>query len=236
MAENETFTDKVEALVAKAEKNDRGALVISEENLEGASEELAFAATTQLQYKNTQSQYTKSQQNLAASTAVNEKLTEHIHDTITLKLTEEQKVELSTLKLKDPDEWKKKLEEYEVIAKTTLATKLKQIDTEGAAASELELRKAKVVVFNNNTGIKLTDTFIKKELPSKYTEDLENGIINFDEFLTRTKDFLTKNRVIQDAGEADKDEINLNKAPGGSEPSQDAQKGDFVEKYKKQIF
>lgn len=236
--EQKTFADQVDELVGKATQNDKGAQVLPDEVLEGVSDELSFAAKERLRYKNTQSAYTRAQQEYKKVSKVNEKLVDHLSDTVTLHISPEKRAELNDLKHSDPDKWREKLDEHEREAREVLQGKLSEYEQEGEQLSELDIRKAKLESFNETTGLELNDQVIEDELPASYTKQLEKGDITFDQFLEKAQKFLTKGKKVAGSGEGDtKDnEKDFGKISGGSTPEDAATKGDVVESYKKTIF
>lgn len=232
-----TFEEKVLDIVSKAEKNESGALILTDEILAEVPEELVFAAKAELRYRNTQAGFTKAQQEVKKLSKVKDELTKKLEKSVSLKLTKAQKDELDDLKLNDPDAWREKLQEYETEAKKTFKETLKEIEKEGENYSELELRQAKLEAFSEETGLKLNDEIIDEQLPAGYKKKLESGAWSFDKFLEQAHKYLTSGKVVKGAGEPGAPgEHNLNQLPGGKKPSKAAVEGDIVDNYSKAIF
>lgn len=232
-----SFEEKVLEVVGKAVKNETGALILTDEALADIPEELAYAAKTELRYRNTQAGYTRAQQEVKKLSKVREELAKKLEETTPLKLTKAQKDELDELKISDPDAWREKLAEYEAQSKQTFKQTLQQIEQEGENYSELELRQAKLEAFTEETGLELNDTIIDEQLPAGYKKKLESGAWSFDKFLEQAHKYLTSGKIIKGAGEdGAPGEHNLNQQPGGKTPSKSASEGDVVETYKNALF
>lgn len=236
MSEATKPEDIIKELVSKATADDKGNLTLPDEVLADVDPIVALAAKNELKYRNTQKGYTQTRQELKKISTVNQKLIADLERQAKLTLTAEQRDELNALKIKDPEQWREKLQAYEDAAKQSLKDKLKSYEQEGQQLSELELRKQMVQAFAESTGIELNDDIIDNELPPKYKKDLEAGKIDFSTFLTQAAEYLTKGKVIQGAGPGEKNQPNLGKVGGGRQPTTEAQSHDIVERYKKTIF
>lgn len=232
------FAEQVNAIVEKAVEDKNGNMVLPDEVLKDIPEALQHSAQTELRFRNTQRAFTKSQKENKKITAVNAELVNHLTETVTLHVTPAQKAALDDLKVRDPEAWRAKLNEYEQEAKTILQTKLQEFDKKGEALSEAEVRAAKLASFIETTGIELTDDIIANELPASFLKDLESNKITFDQFLTNAHKFLTKSVKIQGAGEGkvDDNDISIGKLPGGATPTKQAIEGDITSRYSKLVF
>lgn len=237
-AQNEgtpSVEDQVTELVSKATKNDKGTLVLADQDLEGVDPALALAARTELRYRNTQAAYTKTQQEKSKLQKVTENLTERLTSTVAVSFTEEQQATLAALKDK-PDEYYAKRREFEKQAQQDLQTELTRIEEESGNMTELEVREAKLAAFNETATVKLTDEIIQNELPVKYIKALEEGKVTFDEFLVQAHSYLTKGKVIQGANDKIEMPVDMNRLPGGSTPSKQAIEGDIIESYHREVY
>lgn len=230
------FEAKVKAVVDGMVKGDDGNWSIPEELSAKASEEVLYAAKLEKRYRDTQSAYTKANQKAKSLEVQTEKMTEHLISNATMHLSDDQRSELDRLKLRDPDQWRSKLNEYETEAQNILRGKIDEYAKEGEQVSELDLRRAKMDAFTESTGITLNDDVVQNQLPAAYSKQLSEGKIDFDEFLTKAHEFLTKTKVVKGANDEPKNSPNLGKLPGGSTPSEAAQLGDIVESYKDEVY
>ena len=229
------FETKVAEVVAKATANDNGALVFSDEALADVPTEVQYAAKSELRYRNTQSKYTKVNQEVTALSKVNERLTSELTENSATHLSAEQTEELASLKRSDPDAWKEKSIEYEAAAKDTLKQKLKDIETEGRELSEVEIRKAQIAAYAETTGIEINQQVIEEHMPPIWNKKLSEGKCTFDEYLVAAGKFV-EGKVVLAGTEAESDDANLGKMSGGHEPSKEAQAGDIEQQYKNAIF
>lgn len=225
------FRDTVNELVGKMEQGDDGKWALPEEVAKDLDEPTLFAVTAERRVRDTQSSYTKSRQELKQQQAIAESLQEKILNS-DISLTKEQKFELNELKKSNPDKWRAKLNEYEEQGKASIASELDEIRANSANKGELEVRKEQMAAWSESTGIKLDDDVIANDLPPRFIKKLEAGECTFEEFLEEVGEFIQTPKVIVGADEDVDDKTkSLSQAPGGKEPSKEAQKGDFVETY-----
>jgi len=228
--------DKVNELVSQMVKGDDGKWNLPEDVVEGLDESTLLAVTSERRYRDTQSAYTKSRQEFKRQEAVAVGLKERLLNSEVV-LTKEQKFELNELKKIDPDAWRVKLNEFETAAKTTLKTELEEIAEKSANKGELEIRKEQMAAWSKNTGIELTNKIVETELPPRFMKELEEGKITFEQFLDKAGKFLKAEKVIEGADEdVDDNTKDLGKIAGTSEPTKQAQEGDFEETYKETMF
>lgn len=230
------FEGQVKNIVDSMVEGEDGKWTIPENVSREASKEALYAAKLEKRYRDTQSAYTKANQKAKKLEVTTEKMTEHLVNNATMHLSDDQRNELNSLKLRDPDKWREKLNEYETEAQNILRGKIQEYEKEGDQISELELRKAKMEAFTESTGIVLNDKVVQNDLPAAFSNDLKEGKIDFDQFLEKAQDFLTRDKVIKGADKDPKNQPNLGKLPGGSEPSKEAQVGDIVQSYQDEIY
>ena len=113
-----------------------------------------------------------------------------------IKLTPEQQDELDTLKLTDPDQWRTKIDAYEVAAKKQfedgIVKELERIKSLSAEEFERERLAEQLREFiTANPELNLTKDEIADQIPPLYMKRLAKGEISFEEFLGLTKKFLT---------------------------------------------
>ena len=235
--EDDDIEAVVTGLVDSMVQDENGKWQFPEDKIKGVDKATLFAAKAERRRRDTQASYTKTRQENKKLQTVNEKLESHVLETATMHLSEEQKEELDELKLRDPDKWREKLNEYEEESRNVLKEQLQKFQKEGEKMSELEIRKAKVQAFEQTTGIKLNDKIIAEELPAAYTKQLENGDIDFDQFLEKAQKFLTGQRKIAGADDKPpKPNPDLSKAGGGATPTEEAKAGDIMQSYKNEIY
>jgi hypothetical protein len=230
------FKDQVNELVGKMVKGDDGNWALPEEAAKDVDESTMYAVTSERRYRDTQGAYTKAQQNFKKEQAVSMGLQERLL-TSEISLTKEQKYELNELRKTDPEAWRTKLNEYETANKANLSTELEEIRVKSSTKGELEIRKDQMAAFSEETGIVLTDEVVAHDLPPRFLKELEKGKVTFEQFLVKAGNFIKAEKMIQGADEdTDDDTKDLSKVAGGQEPSEQAQRGDFVETYETTIF
>lgn len=198
---------------------------------------IVYAAKAERRRRDTQASYTKSRQEAKKLQTVNEKLQSEVLNTATVHFSDEEREELDELKMRDPDAWHKRLTELTDNKKKTLKDKLADFDKEGERMSELEIREAKVAAFNESTGIELNDKIIGEQLPAAYTKQLENGDIDFDQFLEKAAKFLQGQVTTKPQGkEPGKPNPDLSKLAGGDKPTDKAVETDIVQSYDNEIY
>ena len=230
------FKEKVNELVGKMVQDDDGKWALPEEAAKDVDEPTLYAVTSERRYRDTQGAYTKAQQGLKKEQAVSAGLQERLL-TSEVILTKEQKFELNDLRKTDPEAWRTKLNEYETANKANLSTELEEIRTKSSTKGELEIRQDQMAAFSKDTGIELTDEVVANDLPPRFLKELEDGKVTFEEFLTKAGNFLKAEKVVQGSDDdIDDDTKDLSKVAGGQEPSEQAQRGDFVQTYEETIF
>ena len=230
-----TFADKVNEVVGQLVQNEDGKWELPE-NVE-ADEQVLYTATIEKRRRTDQAAFTKSRQENARLKATNKKLATHMVENATLHLTDTQREELEDLKVSDPEEWRKKITEYETQSRTILSDKISELEKEGSVESMIEARELQFKQFTEDTGIELTDEIVDNELPAIYKKQLDSGEIDFAQFLAKAEKFLTGGKVIKDAEEPAGDPPpNLGEAAGGPKPSEAAQEKDIISSYKDEIY
>jgi hypothetical protein len=237
--EQTDFKTQVNSIVDSMTQGADGNWVIPEEVAAKVGEEVLYAAKIEKRFRDTQSAFTKVSQKAKSLETVNSQLTQHMIDNATLHLNEEERAELNALRSTDPEAWRIKITEAENKAKNIIRERISTFEQEGKKLTELEIRQQKVEAFKERTGIELNNEFIESNLPARYIKDLEAGTIDFDEFLKRSEDYLTKAKVIKGANEeveGDKTIPDLATARGGSQPAKQAQEVDSSIAYKNEIY
>lgn len=226
------FEQRVNAILGQSTTDDKGNLVLPDVEMDEATK---YAVTAEKRRRDTQAEYSRSQQRLRQVEAENTKLTEAWAKDATSKLTKEQQAELEELKATDPDEWREKLNEYEREAQTQFSSKREEISKAAQTETELERRNRLLAEFNEaNPEIELNDDVIENDIPPRFIKQLEKGDVTFDQFLDNCKNYLSKGKTFAE-GEEPKP-TSLSKASGGSRPSESAVEGDIKESYSKTVF
>lgn len=228
-----SFADKVNAAVAAATVDDKGNMVLPAD----LPEEVAYAATLEKRRRDTQSSYTKTQQEAARLKAENDLLAKGWEDQFASTLPTDVQVELEELKATDPDKWRSRLNELEVQRRTEFGTKRQELAVKAQGETELEYRQRALEEFAQaNPDIQLTNDVVQNDIPPRITKQLETGKITFGEFLNQCKDYLTKGKVVRPQVDTPKKTPNLSAAGGGGHPDPTQVRMASENQYKDEIF
>lgn len=201
---------------------------------EGADPALLYAANAEKRRRDTQSQFTKSQQQLKAAETRATKLAEKLESSIMETLPLKQQTRLEELKNTDPDAWRAELGKLETSAKGELAKELETINKAASQVSEEEQRLQLLQQFQE-ANPDITPEMIDEDVPPRITKKLANGTITFEQFLEESAKFLRANKVI-DAGEDAPNFVDLGKGAGGSRPGENDQAKAGTDSYAKEVY
>ncbi len=183
----------------------------------------AVAATKS--YRDNQSGFTKSQQNLKESEAVNEALREQLaNHKQPLELTQEETTELSDLMKSDPNAWRLKLNELELNQDNKVDTLTDEARHKASGEFELEQRYAYLQEFNNGRAgltnangkvlISITPDILDSDIPPRMTKKLSDGDITFQAYLDEVAEYLDAGKAVSTT--PDTTTTDLNKANGST--------------------
>jgi uncharacterized protein YhaN len=185
-----------------------------------------FAATAEKRRRDTQSGYTKSQQELKKTQAIAAELSSNLEREIVAKLPEDKAAELEELKHQNPDEWHKELKKLEAAQSTAAKAKLEEIANTAVGKSELEVRQEQLAAFTEAyPDIAINDEVIENDIPPRITKQLAEGKIDFAGFLEACKDYLTKGKVLAKP-DTPPNIPNLGAVPGSSSAQGERQTAD----------
>lgn len=229
---NDTFESKVNTVLDTVTKTDDGKWQLPED----LDEAVAYAAKAELRRRDTQSSYTKTQQEIATLRKENETLAASYEQDIVKHLSTEDKDRLEELKHTDPDEWRLELDKVEKTSRSKFAEKRKQIKDTVSQETELEQRTRLLEEYNTaNPDHALTDDVLENDIPPRFVKELEKGNVTFDEFLAKCHKFLGTPKAIL-KGDAAPNEPDLSKVGGGAYPSEESRKKDIKQTYKSEIY
>jgi hypothetical protein len=233
-AGEQTFEQKVNAIVSKASLSDDGTLVLPEDMQ--LDEPTRFAVTLEKRRRDTQSAYSQTQARVKTLEAENKHLADAWKADAGTKLTKEQRDDLEELKHSDPDAWRTRLNEIEQENANSFTTRKTEISQKASQETELEQRQRLLEEFTTaNEGLVLNDQVIEDEIPPKFIKQLEKGEVDFETFLNNCKNFLTAGKVLAQP-DNDVDDVSLGKMPGGSRPSASAVDGAVKDSYKTEVY
>lgn len=232
-AEQPSIEQRINSLTDSMVKTEEGKWTLPEET--DASEELKFAAMAERRRRDTQGEFSRTQQTLKALEAENAQLTTEWAKDVASSLTAEQRDELDLLKHEDPDAWRQKLNQYEADNVSSFQEKTSGIKAKVQQETELEARTRLLEEHNAaNPDYALDDDVIENDIPPRFVKQLEKGEITFEQFLTKSSEFLGKPKVVK--GTQAPDDVRLGNAPGGTVPADDAIDRAVLNSYKDEIY
>lgn len=232
--DTQTFESKVNTVVSQMTKDDKGNLQLPD-GVE-ASEEVIYAAKLVKRQRDTQSAFTKNQQRLKALEAENEKLASSWESDAVSNLSNSEQARLEELKVQDPEAWRQEIANLEGEKRTKFQERRQAISEEANQVTELERRQMQLEQFNqDNPDVNITDEVIQNDIPPRITKKLENGEIQFDEFLTEVATYLGKGKKIN-PGDKPPQEPDFNGARGSNAPSKEAVTKQDSNDYTQEIF
>lgn len=232
-AQQPSIEQKINTLTDSMVKTEEGKWALPEGS--EADEAMQYAAMAERRRRDTQGEYSRTQQALKALETENAQLTAGWAEDVASTLTSDQREELDTLKHEDPDAWRQKLNQYEADNRTSFSEKTSGIKAKVQQETELESRTRILDEYNAaNPDFALTDDVIENDLPPRFTKLLEKGEITFAEFVAKSADYLGKPKVVK--GDQAPDDVSLSKAPGGTQPADDAVSKSAQESYRDETY
>lgn len=229
-----SFADQVNAVVSGMTQDDKGNWQLPEGE---HNEAIVFAANAERRRRDTQSAYTKTNQEKARLEAENRLLADAWANDFSTQLDTKTQMELEELKITDPDAWRTKLNELEQQRNAQFQEQRTTIQQKAQGESELEYRQRALAEFSSaNPELELTDDVIKFDLPPRLTMQLEKGEISFGDFLNQAKEYLTKGRVVKPTEEKPSPEKDLSKVSGSDRPQDDAVSRQLANQYDQEIY
>lgn len=185
---------------------------------EGISPELKAAVAATKSFRDTQSSYTKAQQELKALKAEAEALKQQLaqYETPTSGLSPEEQKELEELKYANPDEWYQRMRQLEAQAKDKVKEKLEEVSKKAKEETEIEYRKRRLEEFNQNRETPVTPEQLELMVPPIYAKQLLDGEIDFDTYLEKAVAFIEGPKVV-DKGQEPSQTANMNTLTGSQQ-------------------
>lgn len=229
-----TFESRVNEVVGAMTQDDKGGWVLPEGDHDEA---IIYAANAERRRRDTQSAYTKTNQEKARLEAENRLLADAWSNDFATNLDTKTQMELEELKMTDPDAWRTKLNELEQQRKASFQETRQSIQQKAKGETELEYRQRTLTEFTAaNPDIQLNDDVIKYDLPPRLTMQLEKGEVSFGEFLNQAKTYLTKGRVVAPSGDKPEPEKDLGTTAGSDRPSDDSVSRALANQYNEEIY
>lgn len=228
------FEQAVNEVVSKMVADDTGVLRLPD-GVE-AKPEVLYAAKIVKRQRDTQSAFTKSQQELKALKEENNKLAQNWEQDAVSHLSSQEQARLEELKSQDPDAWRTEITLIEDNKRKEFKQKRDTISNESRQVSELERRADVLAQFNEaNPEVLITDEVINNDVPPRITKKLAEGVISFEDYLEEVKTYLGKGKKIS-GGDVPSSDPSLAKVRGSNTPSKEALSNQDQSDYKKETF
>ena len=146
-------------------------------------------------FKDTQAAYTRSQQRLKELEAELEAL--KAAGRPPLQIDKETAEKLEELKFSDPDTWRIEMNKLEQEANRTYNQTISEAKAKIKQESEMEYRQRVLREFQEtHKNIVINDDVLAYDVPPRFTKQLENGEVTFEEFLHNVANYLKSPKVI----------------------------------------
>lgn len=229
-----SYEERVNAVVSSMTQTEDGKWALP---TDVTDEGLIFAANAERRRRDTQSAFTKAQQELSQVKKQSELLAQGWEAQFTSTLPADAQAELEELKATDPDAWRNKLNELETSRRQEFQATQEEITKRAAGESELDYRKRALADFvEANPTITLSDEVIANDIPPRITNKLAKGEVDFGTFLKECADYLAKGKVVAPPGSKAPGNINLSDVPGSSMPGKDGLEKAVTKAYKDEIY
>ncbi len=229
-----TFEEQVNEVVSNATVDENGNLQLPEGK--EASPEVLYAAKLEKRHRDTQSSFTKSQQQNKRLQAENAKLAENWEAESMENLTSAEKSKLAELKVQDPDAYIEEVAKIKDAASIKFKERKDKLTSEVSQTTELENREALLAAHNAaNPDSQISDESIENDVPPRIVKMLEKGEITFEEFLSKANQYITTPKSVKKDPKIE-EEPDLSKVGGGDSPTDKALKSKSSSDYSSEIF
>lgn len=222
---------QVSELINKATRDENGKLVLPE-----AEPALLYAARAEIRRRDTQAEFTKTQQKLRQVEQLSDSLTKELETAIVSSVSATEQARLAELKHSNPDAWLTELRKLEDAAKGKAKEKIDQVRNTTNALTETERRAQILQEFHTaNPGISIDDDTIANDIPPRLTKQLADGKITFEQFLDQAAKVL-KGEVPIKKGDAAPNLPDMSKVAGGSNADTAARSRQSDNDYEKEVY
>lgn len=213
--------DKINQVLKDIKVDDKGKFIYPE----GISPELKAAVAATKSFRDTQSSYTKSQQESKATKAELEALKAELvkYETPTSGLSPADQSRLAELKFTNPDAWYKEMKKLEDAAGDRVEEKFRGVQEQARTKTVQEMRLDALADYNKDNDNQLTTDQLDLDVPARWKQEVEAGTLDFEVFLTRAADFIYSNKVVENPDVPQT--TNLNNAAGGTKDPEPDNKG-----------
>jgi hypothetical protein len=198
---------------------------------DGIDPMLKIAVANAKSFRDTQSAYTKTKEQLKTLEAERNALKEELEKLYspTAELSEQEKLELEELKITNPDQWYKRMRALEEASSKKIDEKLNEVTTKTKEQIIAEQRELALEEFNKTNDVKLTKENLEFDIPPRWHKQLQDGEITFEELLSKAAKFLGAPKKVKT--EEAPQTTDLNKLGGSQAPIKGAKEDDVLSAY-----
>lgn len=222
---------QVNELINKATRDESGKLVLPE-----AEPALLYAARAEIRRRDTQAEFTRTQQKLRQAEQFSETLTKELETAIVSSVSNSEQARLAELKHSNPDAWLAELRKLEDSAKGKAKEKIEEVRNTSTAQTEVERRASILEEFHkNNPGISIDDDTIANDIPPRLTKQLAEGKITFEKFLEESAKVLKGEVAIKTSDKAP-NLPDMSKVAGGADADSASRNKQNDNDYAKEVY
>ena len=170
-------------------------------------------------FRDTQSSFTKNQQELKLTKAERDALKDQMTQSADplAGLSAEEKTALTELKYTNPDEWYKKMQELERSTANRVEETLSEVTNKAKEARSVEERIIALEEYNSTAENKLTQEMLE-DVPPSWIKQLAEEKITFEKFLERANKLYFSDKTVENP--SIESTTNLNQVTGGQKDPQ----------------
>lgn len=204
--------EQINEILKTAEVDSKGKLIYPD----GISPEMKAAVAATKSFRDTQSSYTKSQQEKKVREAELEATKEQLakYESPTAGLSQEDQTKLAELKFTNPDAWYMEMKKLEAASSVRLDEKFGEITEQARNKTVEEIRVGMLEEYNKSTDKPLTQDQLDNDVPPRWKQEVMDGTLDFGEFLHRSATLIHGKKVVANP-EIDTP-TNINDLSGGS--------------------
>lgn len=150
---------------------------------------------------------------------------------VQLNIDATRKEELEDLMIKNPEQWRKEMNKLETEARSGRVSKLQEIKATHENGSTEASKVIILDMFNVDKETPLTMDNLKLDLPKRITDKLDNGEVNYVEFLGLAYEYIA-NTPKSTKKDGEVNEPNISGMGGGNIPTKNKKDVSIVEQYK----
>ena len=217
----QTTQDIINDTIKSLEVDDKGKFIYPED----MDPMLRAAIGATKSFRDTQSSFTKNQQELKGSQAETLALKERLirQENPLSGLSPEERTALNELKYTNPDEWHKRINVLEASSAQRVDEKFVEVRKEAEHKTAEQQRLGALELYNSTTENKLTQEMLLNDVPPRWIQDVGNGELTFEDFLIRANKLLYGKKVVKNPDTTGA--TNINSFTGGGKDAKVDEEG-----------